>query len=64
MASRRRGKGRRKVGARAPDAQPDQTSQEMTQTDRPLLVKPAQENPIRFAQFSALLAQARAISVT
>ncbi len=29
MASRRRGKGRRKVGHRAPDAQPDTPSQEM-----------------------------------
>ena len=42
MASRRRGKGRRKVGRKtAPDAQPDSTSQEMTQPIRPQPVKPA-----------------------
>ena len=48
MASRRRGKGRRKVGRKSAGwQQPDPTSKEVTQPDRPLLVKPA--HPFRLA---------------
>ena len=36
-----------KSGARAPDAQPDPPSQEVTQPDQPLLVNPAYQS--RFA---------------